>query len=82
VKKYEKGWMEHYLKPLAKYFAKGGKQVAAKPAEPKKLSWGRRPEVKTHKKAGPAKKKGSPAPKKAARRPPPKKRAPAKRRRR
>src|SRR5260370_9940333 len=33
VKRYEKGWMEHYLKPLQKYFAKGGKQVTkARPA--------------------------------------------------
>ena len=30
VKRYEKGWMEHYLKPLAKYFAKGGKPPPAK----------------------------------------------------
>ena len=86
VKKYEKGWMEHYLKPLAKYFARGGKQAAAAtPAEPKKLSWGRRPEVKGRKKAALVKKKAAPARKKAARkparRPAPKKRSTAKRRR-
>ena len=70
VKKYEKGWMEHYLKPLAKYFARGGKQAAAAtPAEPKKLSWGRRPEVKGRKKAALVKKKAAPARKKAARKP-------------
>src|SRR5258708_3558595 len=39
VKRYEKGWMEHYLKPLAKYFAKGGKPTPGKP--PASNSWGR-----------------------------------------
>ncbi|HUJ27358.1 MAG TPA: SRPBCC domain-containing protein [Myxococcales bacterium] len=46
VKKYEKGWVEHYLKPLAKYFAKGGKAAAAKQPPPSKTAWGRRPERK------------------------------------
>jgi uncharacterized protein YndB with AHSA1/START domain len=47
LKKYERGWMEHYLKPLQKYFAKGGKQAAAaaKPLR-SESSWGRRPERK------------------------------------
>jgi uncharacterized protein YndB with AHSA1/START domain len=48
VKKYEKGWLEHYLKPLAKYFAKGGKAAAAKapPVHAPKSAWGRKPERK------------------------------------
>jgi uncharacterized protein YndB with AHSA1/START domain len=43
VKRYEKGWMEHYLKPLSKYFAKGarGPRTPAPPAPD--TSWGRRP---------------------------------------
>src|SRR5260370_2855994 len=51
VKRYEKGWMEHYLKPLAKYFAKGGKQTPGKP--PSSTSWGRRPERKSSAKKKP-----------------------------
>ncbi len=48
VKKYEKGWVEHYLKPLARYFAKGGKAAAAKapPVKAPKSAWGRKPERK------------------------------------
>lgn len=46
LKRYEKGWMEHYLKPLARYFAKGGKAAAAKQPPPSKTAWGRRPERK------------------------------------
>ncbi len=42
AKKYEKGWLDHYLKPLAKYFAKGGKPVPAALAPA--TSWGRREE--------------------------------------
>ena len=43
VKKYEKGWLEHYLKPLARYFAKGGKQRTPSPPAPE-TAWGRKPE--------------------------------------
>ena len=47
VKKYEKGWMEHYLKPLAKYFLKGGKAAAKEaPQKPPPGAWGREPERK------------------------------------
>ena len=48
VKKYEKGWVEHYLKPLVRYFAKGGKAGAAKSPPPRALAtaWGRRQERK------------------------------------
>ena len=45
TKRYAKGWLEHYLKPLAKYFAKGGKAAAAAAPAPK-TAWGRRPERK------------------------------------
>jgi len=43
LKRYEKGWMEHYLKPLARYFAKGGKQKTPAPRAPD-TAWGRKPE--------------------------------------
>ena len=43
VKKYEKGWTEHYLKPLVRYFSKGGKQRTPAPAAPE-TSWGRKVE--------------------------------------
>ncbi len=71
VKKYEKGWMEHYLKPLARYFAKGGKQGAAKSPPPKALAtaWGRREERKPSRPA----KKSAAARKPAARKPAPRK---------
>src|SRR6266478_8344980 len=42
VKKYEKGWTEHYLKALARYFAKGGKPTPASRAP--ETTWGRQPE--------------------------------------
>src|SRR5437764_5448094 len=42
VKKYEKGWNEHYLKALARYFAKGAKPAPA-PRAPE-TTWGRQPE--------------------------------------
>jgi uncharacterized protein YndB with AHSA1/START domain len=42
VKKYEKGWTEHYLKALARYFAKGAKPIPA-PRAPE-TTWGRQPE--------------------------------------
>jgi len=43
VKKYERGWNEHYLKPLVRYFAKGAKQKTPPPASPE-TSWGRKAE--------------------------------------
>src|SRR5437868_4314587 len=74
VKKYEKGWMEHYLKPLARYFAKGGKAGAAKSPPPKASAraWGRREERKPRRPA-PARKAHKPAARKPARRPAPRK---------
>ena len=89
VKRYEKGWVEHYLKPLVRYFAKGGKQGAAKNPAPAALStaWGREEERKRRPAAGKpgkvaarkpapaARKKAAPARKKAA--PARKKAAPA-----
>src|ERR1041384_5970425 len=69
VKRYEKGWMDHYLKPLAKYFSKGGKAAAANKPPPPKTAWGRRPE----------RKKKPPRPRKAVTRPPPGKKTARKR---
>jgi len=43
LKRYEKGWLEHYLKPLARYFAKGPKQKTPAPRAPD-TAWGRTPE--------------------------------------
>lgn len=43
LKRYEKGWLEHYLKPLARYFAKGPKQKTPAPRAPD-TAWGRAPE--------------------------------------
>jgi len=43
LKRYEKGWTEHYLKPLARYFAKGAKQKTPAPIAPE-TSWGRKQE--------------------------------------
>jgi len=43
VKKYERGWNEHYLKALARYFAKGAKQRTPAPRAPDS-SWGRKAE--------------------------------------
>lgn len=76
VKKYEKGWMEHYLKPLAKYFAKGGKAGAAKSPPPRALAtaWGRRVERKRSAAAKSARK-----PVRSSKKPAPKKRAKARR---
>ena len=60
VKRYEKGWVEHYLKPLVRYFAKGGKQGAAKSPPPLALStaWGRVEERKSRRGAAPSAKPG------------------------
>ena len=41
LKRYERGWLEHYLKPLVRYFAKGKKTPAPPAAE---TSWGRKSE--------------------------------------
>ncbi|MCA1829346.1 MAG: SRPBCC domain-containing protein [Myxococcales bacterium] len=85
VKKYEKGWMEHYLKPLARYFAKGGKAGAAKSPPPRALAtaWGRREE---RKRRGAARKATAPKPaarkSKAPRRAAPRKKPAKKRARR
>lgn len=58
LKRYEKGWLEHYLKPLARYFTKGGKAAAAR-APPRALNtaWGRdqRKPAATTRKAAPGK---------------------------
>ena len=44
LKKYERGWNEHYLKPLTRYFAKGGKAAAAAARTAgDETSWGRQP---------------------------------------
>ena len=51
LKKYEKGWLDHYLKPLVKYFAKGGKP-SAENTEPKPTAWGRKPERKKSRASG------------------------------
>lgn len=56
TKRYEKGWIEHYLKPLVKYFSKGGKAEAAKKPPPPKTAWGRRPERPKKKAAKPPRK--------------------------
>jgi uncharacterized protein YndB with AHSA1/START domain len=74
VKRYEKGWMEHYLKPLQKYFAKGGKQVT-KAGPARSTAWGRREERKSRRPAArkPAARKPAarkPARKSAARKSP------------
>src|SRR3954464_319859 len=43
AKRYERGWVEHYLKPLARYFSKGGKtKTPSPPAD--ETSWGRKSE--------------------------------------
>ena len=66
LKRYEKGWMEHYLKPLVRYFAKGGKQKTPAPAAPD-TSWGRKAERRPQKSS--ARKVQKAAPRKAARKP-------------
>ena len=83
VKKYEKGWIEHYLKPLQRYFAKGGKAAAAKAPPPKALAsaWGRKPARPARAKKTKAKAKPAAA-KKAARRPAPRKKRAGKAKRR
>jgi hypothetical protein len=46
AKRYEKGWMEHYLKPLARYFAKGGRGPKTPAPRAAQGAWGRKPERK------------------------------------
>src|SRR3954470_3883378 len=78
AKRYEKGWMEHYLKPLARYFAKGGRGPKTPAARAAETSWGRKPERKARHAATPAARKPAarkasprkPAAAKPARRPP------------
>jgi uncharacterized protein YndB with AHSA1/START domain len=53
LKRYEKGWMEHYLKPLARYFAKGAKLRTPSPRAPD-TAWGRKPERAARRPAGKA----------------------------
>jgi uncharacterized protein YndB with AHSA1/START domain len=69
VKKYEKGWTEHYLKPLARYFAKGGKQKTPSPPAPD-TSWGRKMEPTRRPQKTAARKPQKAPPRKAARKPP------------
>lgn len=69
LKRYEKGWMEHYLKPLARYFAKGAKQKTPSPPAPQ-TAWGRQPERAPRKAAAKAPQKPArKEPKTAARKP-------------
>src|SRR4051812_7960717 len=71
LKRYEKGWMEHYLKPLARYFAKGAKQRTPSPPAPAN-AWGRQPEPtprRTPAKAAAAQKPARKEQKSAARKP-------------
>ncbi|TMA25618.1 MAG: hypothetical protein E6J78_16830 [Deltaproteobacteria bacterium] len=73
AKRYEKGWMEHYLKPLTKYFIKGSKQVF-KAAAARPTSWGRRAERKARRAPAAARKATR---KPTRKKPPPRRRAPA-----
>jgi uncharacterized protein YndB with AHSA1/START domain len=75
IKRYEKGWMEHYLKPLQRYFAKGGKQVT-KAGPARSTAWGRREERKSHRAAA-RKPAGKSAARKSAARKPARRPAPA-----
>jgi uncharacterized protein YndB with AHSA1/START domain len=74
LKRYEKGWMEHYLKPLARYFAKGAKQRSPSPRAPD-TAWGRKAERAARRPAGkapaqkPARKERKAAVRKAPRKP-------------
>jgi hypothetical protein len=61
--------MEHYLKPLQKYFAKGGKQVT-KAGPARSTAWGRREERKSRRPAARKPAARKPARKSAARKSP------------
>jgi len=86
LKKYEKGWTEHYLKPLTRYFAKGARQRTPSPLAPE-TAWGRKPERPARRPQKPAARKAGkvaarkPA-RKQARRPAPSKKTAARRSRR
>src|SRR4051812_43041653 len=69
VKRYERGWMEHYLKPLVRYFAKG-KKTPAPPAS--ETSWSRKSErvVRAAQKSAARKATQKPAPRKRSARKP------------
>jgi uncharacterized protein YndB with AHSA1/START domain len=54
AKRYEKGWMEHYLKPLARYFSKGGRGPKTPAPHAGQTAWGRKPEHKARHAAKPA----------------------------
>jgi len=75
VKKYERGWTEHYLKALARYFAKGAKQRTPAARAPES-SWGRKaerparhPQKAPARKAAPGKTPRKAAARKPARKP-------------
>ena len=75
VKKYERGWTEHYLKALARYFAKGAKQRTPAARAPES-SWGRKaerparhPQKAPARKAAPGKTTRKAAARKPARKP-------------
>ncbi|HET9752613.1 MAG TPA: SRPBCC domain-containing protein [Myxococcales bacterium] len=66
AKRYEKGWMEHYLKPLARYFAQGSRGPKTPAPRAGQSAWGRKPERKPRRAAKPAARK-APARKAATR---------------
>ncbi|HEY6911268.1 MAG TPA: SRPBCC domain-containing protein [Myxococcales bacterium] len=72
AKRYEKGWTEHYLKPLARYFAKGGRGPKTPAPRAGQTAWGRKPERTAHRAEKPAaakaaaRKAGKPAARKPA----------------
>jgi uncharacterized protein YndB with AHSA1/START domain len=59
AKRYEKGWVEHYLKPLARYFAKGGRGPKTPAPLALPTSWGRKSERTERRVAKPAARKSA-----------------------
>ncbi len=59
ARRYEKGWLEHYLKPLAKYFAKGARGPRTPAPRAPESSWGRKPERNARRAAKPAARKAA-----------------------
>src|SRR4051794_40645898 len=57
--RYEKGWMEHYLKPLARYFTKGGRGPKTPTPRAGQTAWGRKPERKAGRAEKPAARKAA-----------------------